>query len=63
MQIVTLAFGSRGDTQPQIAFAVEVCRMHGVSALAAWRDLCASHSPHAIHMCTVHRTQLAPTAI
>ena len=32
MQIVYLAAGSRGDTQPHIAFAVEVCRM----VLAAW---------------------------
>ena len=63
MQIVYLAIGgSRGDTQPHIAFAVEVCRM----VLAAPRDVCAPstcqpprayahpstcHSPHAISTC------------
>ena len=57
MQIVYLASGSRGDTQPHIAFAVEVSRM----VLEAWRDLALAPSTCYPHAFIYAPTTLAPT--
>ena len=48
MRIVLAAFGSRGDTQPHIAFAVEVRRLPRVR-VSTRALLCHSHPPRTFH--------------